>query len=194
MGSWAELNQPSFRLGAPFSTDSIFKTCDLNLDMRFVLILDYKHVRTAGLTVQCQSTVNTYSVWLGGGEGSWVVLETILSRSLTRPHSKKFTEPMLSNWILHRRHIHWGNTCLFLPPTTCFTITASNNMFYHHSQWDKRHTICVVNMMPQDTKIVFLHRSYLGSNPQPSEQVSDALPMCHICLVHLFEIEYNNII
>ncbi len=41
------------------------------------------------------------------------------------PHSKKITEPMLSNWILHRRHIHWGNTCLFLPPTTCFTITVN---------------------------------------------------------------------
>ncbi len=65
-------------------------------------------------------------------------------------------------------------------------ISASNNMFYRHSQWDKRHTICVVNLMPQDTKIVFLNRSYLGSKLQPSEWVSDALPMCHICLVHLF--------
>jgi hypothetical protein len=32
---------------------------------------------------------------------------------------------MLSDWILHRRHIHWGNTCLFLPPTTCFTVTVN---------------------------------------------------------------------
>ena len=40
-------------------------------------------------------------------------------------HSKKISEPMLSNWILHRRHIHWGNTCLFLPPTTCFTVTVN---------------------------------------------------------------------
>ncbi len=31
-------------------------------------------------------------------------------------------------------------------------ISASNNMFYRHSQWDKRHTICVVNLMPQDSK------------------------------------------
>jgi hypothetical protein len=37
---------------APFSLDSIFKSCDPNLDTRFVLILHYKHVRTAGLTVQ----------------------------------------------------------------------------------------------------------------------------------------------
>ena len=41
-----------FLFVAPFSTDSVFITCDLNLDMRFVLILNYKHVRTAGLTVQ----------------------------------------------------------------------------------------------------------------------------------------------
>jgi hypothetical protein len=65
-------------------------------------------------------------------------------------------------------------------------ISASNNMFYRHSHWDKRHTICVVNLMPQDTKIVFLNSSYLGSNLQPSGRVSDALPMCHTCLVHLF--------
>ena len=38
-------------LVVPFSLDSIFKSCDFNLDMRFVLILNYKHVRTAGLTV-----------------------------------------------------------------------------------------------------------------------------------------------
>jgi hypothetical protein len=38
-----------FLFVAPFSTDSVFITCDLNLDMRFVLILNYKHVRTAGL-------------------------------------------------------------------------------------------------------------------------------------------------
>jgi hypothetical protein len=49
---------PSVLLVAPFSTDFIFKTCDSNLDMRFVLILNYKHVRTAGLTVQaaCEFT------------------------------------------------------------------------------------------------------------------------------------------
>jgi hypothetical protein len=40
-------------------------------------------------------------------------------------HSKKITEPMLSNWILHQWHFHWGNTCLFLPPTTCFTVTVN---------------------------------------------------------------------
>jgi hypothetical protein len=55
MGSRAKLNSSSFLLGAPFSTDSIFITYDLNLDMRFVLILNYKHVKTAGLTVH---TVN----------------------------------------------------------------------------------------------------------------------------------------
>jgi CRISPR/Cas system-associated exonuclease Cas4 (RecB family) len=43
---------PSFLFVAPFSIDSTFITCDLNLDLRFVLILNYKHVRTAGLTVQ----------------------------------------------------------------------------------------------------------------------------------------------
>jgi hypothetical protein len=32
---------------------------------------------------------------------------------------------MLSNWILHQLHFHWGNTCLFLPPTTCFTVTVN---------------------------------------------------------------------
>jgi hypothetical protein len=46
-----KLNMPFFILVAPFSTDFIFITCDLNLDMRFVLILNYKHVRTAGLRV-----------------------------------------------------------------------------------------------------------------------------------------------
>jgi hypothetical protein len=55
-------------------------------------------------------------------------------------------------------------------------ISASNNMFYRHSQWDKRHTICVVNLMTQDTKIVFLNRSYLGSNLQPSGRVSTNAP------------------
>ncbi len=49
-----------------------------------------------------------------------------------------------------------------------FFISASNNMFYRHSQWDKRHTICVVNLMPQDTKIKLLNRSCLGSNLQSS--------------------------
>jgi hypothetical protein len=42
---------PSILFVAPVSTDSIFKSFDSNLDMRFVLILNYKHVRTAGLTV-----------------------------------------------------------------------------------------------------------------------------------------------
>jgi hypothetical protein len=42
----------SFLLIAPFSIDSTLITCDFNLDMRFVLILNYKHVRTAGLTVR----------------------------------------------------------------------------------------------------------------------------------------------
>jgi hypothetical protein len=26
------------------------------------------------------------------------------------PHSKKYTQRMLSSWVLHRRHIHLGNT------------------------------------------------------------------------------------
>jgi hypothetical protein len=52
MGGQEKLKTPSFLLVAPFSPDSIFLTCDLNLDMRFVLILNYKHVKTAGLTVQ----------------------------------------------------------------------------------------------------------------------------------------------
>jgi hypothetical protein len=56
MGSRAKLNSSSFLLGAPFSTDSVFITWDLNLDMRFVPILNYKHVRTAGLTVQSFET------------------------------------------------------------------------------------------------------------------------------------------
>jgi hypothetical protein len=64
-------------------------------------------------------------------------------------------------------------------------ISASNNMFYRHSQWDKRHTICVVNLMPQDTKIEFLNRSCLGSNLQSSGWVSDTLPVCHMCLVQI---------
>jgi hypothetical protein len=51
MGSRAKLNMPSFLLVAPFSTDSIFITYDLYLDLRFVLILNYKHVRTAGFSV-----------------------------------------------------------------------------------------------------------------------------------------------
>jgi hypothetical protein len=51
MRSRAKWNTSSVLLVAPFSSDSIFITCDLNLDMRFVLILKYKHVRTAGLTV-----------------------------------------------------------------------------------------------------------------------------------------------
>ncbi len=52
MRSRAKLNMPSFLFVAPFSIDSIFITCELNLDMRFVLILNYKHVRTAGLRVR----------------------------------------------------------------------------------------------------------------------------------------------
>ncbi len=52
MGSRAKLNMTSFLLVALFSTDSIFITYDLYLDLRFVLILNYKHVRTAGLSVK----------------------------------------------------------------------------------------------------------------------------------------------
>jgi hypothetical protein len=52
---------PSFLFVAPFSIDSTFITRDLNLDMRFVLILNYKHVRTAGLTVRTGE-------WMGGGK------------------------------------------------------------------------------------------------------------------------------
>jgi len=48
----AELKMPSFLFVAPFSSDSTFITCDHHLDMRFVLILNYKHVRTAGFRVQ----------------------------------------------------------------------------------------------------------------------------------------------
>jgi hypothetical protein len=62
-------------------------------------------------------------------------------------------------------------------------ISASNNMFYRPSQWDKRHTICVVNLMPHETIILLLNSSCLGSNLQPTVGVSDTLPMCHICLV-----------
>ncbi len=51
MGSRAKLSASSLLLVAPFSIESIFITCDLNLDLRFVLILNYKHLRTAGLTV-----------------------------------------------------------------------------------------------------------------------------------------------
>ncbi len=65
MGSRAKLNTSSFLLVAPFSTDSIFITCDLNLDMRFVLILNYKHVRTAGLTVYWSNTVLVGAEWPG---------------------------------------------------------------------------------------------------------------------------------
>jgi hypothetical protein len=51
MGETSEENTLSFQLVAPFSLDSIFNNCDSNLHTRFVLILNYKHVRTAGLTV-----------------------------------------------------------------------------------------------------------------------------------------------
>ncbi len=70
-------------------------------------------------------------------------------------------------------------------------ISASNNMFYRHSQWDKRHTICVVNLMPQDTKMEFLNRSCLGSNLQSSGWVSDTLPVCHMCLIQIFSLSSN---
>ncbi len=65
-------------------------------------------------------------------------------------------------------------------------ISASNNMFYCHSQWDKSHTIFVVNLMLQDTKLIFLNRSFLGSNLQLSQWVSDTLPLCYMCLVQTF--------
>jgi hypothetical protein len=35
---------------------------------------------------------------------------------------------MLSNWILHQWHFHWGNTCLFLPPTTCTVQTVAADL------------------------------------------------------------------
>ncbi len=61
-------------------------------------------------------------------------------------------------------------------------ISASNNMFYRQSQWDKRHTICFVSD-GAGYKILFLNRSCLGSNLETSGWVSDTLPMCHICHV-----------
>jgi hypothetical protein len=51
------IKQAFILLVAPFSPDSIFLTCDRNLDLRFVLILNYKHVRTAGLRVQDQGGI-----------------------------------------------------------------------------------------------------------------------------------------
>jgi hypothetical protein len=53
-----KVNMSTFLLAAPFSIDSTFITCDLNLDLRFVLILYYKHVRTAGLRVYDTKDIN----------------------------------------------------------------------------------------------------------------------------------------
>ncbi len=38
------------------------------------------------------------------------------------------------------------------PPGQYLLVSASNNMLYYLSQWDKIHTTCVVNLMSQDTK------------------------------------------
>jgi hypothetical protein len=68
------------------------------------------------------------AVVVGGGHHRLVMatfLHTFSDDDIFDPHSKKITEPMLSNWILHQWHFHWGNTCLFLPPTTCFTVTVN---------------------------------------------------------------------
>ncbi len=53
------------------------------------------------------------------------------------------------------------------------------NSYYRPSQWDKRHTICVANLMPHP------NRSCPGSNLQPLGWVSDTRPMCHICLAQI---------
>jgi hypothetical protein len=66
-------------LVAPFSTDSIFITGDLNLDMRFVLNLNYKHVRTAGLTV-CRHS----SRLIGTAKGIYQQAERHSSRDTSR--------------------------------------------------------------------------------------------------------------
>ncbi len=64
---------PSFLFVAPFSIDSTFITCDLNLDMRFVLILNYKHVRTAGLTVLESHTASYKPTLESKREDIWVL-------------------------------------------------------------------------------------------------------------------------
>ncbi len=38
------------------------------------------------------------------------------------------------------------------PPGQYLLVSASNNMLYYLSQWDKIRTTCVVNLMSQDTK------------------------------------------
>ncbi len=42
------------------------------------------------------------------------------------------------------------------PPGQYLLVSASNNMLYYLSQWDKIRTTCVVNLMSQDTKLWLL--------------------------------------
>ncbi len=116
--------------------------------------------------------LNTYTI----REKEWVLLDYQAMPSFRDVHSKK-------NYGTHVIKLDIAPKAYPLGQHL-FTF-ASNNMFYRHSQWDKRHTICVVNLMPQDTKIEFLNRSCLGSNLQSSGWVSDTLPVCHICLIQI---------
>ena len=42
------------------------------------------------------------------------------------------------------------------PPGQYLLVSASNNMLYYLSQWDKIRPTCVVNLMSQDTKFWLL--------------------------------------
>jgi hypothetical protein len=45
---------------------------------------------------------------------------------------------------------------MWYPPGQYLLVSASNNMLYYLSQWDKIRTTCVVNLMSQDTKFWLL--------------------------------------
>jgi len=99
MRRWAKLNTPLFLLVAPVSTEYIFKTWDSNLDMRFVLILNYKHVRSAGLRVYSIFFSWKYLIEVFADKRSYIEEETFKAY---RSKNCCILSYFLGGWFVHR--------------------------------------------------------------------------------------------
>ena len=71
-----------FSLAAPFSSEYSLKSCVSYLDLRFVLTLTYKHMRSARITVQATACLVAFTllyinVFKLNASGSWTTIESV---------------------------------------------------------------------------------------------------------------------
>ncbi len=185
MGSRAKLNTSSFLLMAPFSTDSILITCDLNLDMRFVLILNNKHVRTAGLTVRI----------------SWRLFRTIIlvisSKGIRRPlywFSACYHDlPEVYSFPPIKKYFYYGNFLIVLcKDALCLEAVIRDSLMYF---WGTSRSLLFLHLRKGEVsswgeKWYFLN-NFLVEVATTDSQCEVLAGVCNQCLYSLPHMRYN---